>query len=265
MQLYADSNGDQVYVIKQGTTVSTIRTSYANNTTTFSTTSKTVTYSGVFEDKSDPAKVQNGVSLYVNGGINGLRGGKSGSSVKPAIAAATRLTITALRDITVTGDIKYANPVANSDGTPVSNLGALQNVLGLYTNDGNLNLSPVTNYVAGPGLSLEINAAVVTFNAKTSNDNGEIEGSIVYTGNSTPGTNDRWKLVGSRVQSKINSIGYNYRDLYFDTRFSGGRYAPPFFPGTGYSLGPPPVPDTITVTSVNAPATTAMSWFRDNN
>lgn len=265
MQLYADTNGDQVYVIQQGINVSTIRTSYANNTTTLSTASTTVTYSGVFMDKSDPAKFQKGVSLYVNGSISGLRGGKSGLSVKPAIAASTRLTVTAQRDITVTGDIKYANPVANSDGTPVSNLSSLQNVLGIYTNDGNLNLSPVATYVAGPGLSLEINAAVVTFNGKTSNDNGQIEGSIVYTGTLTPGNNDRWKLVGSRVQSKINSIGYNYRDIYFDTRFSGGKFAPPFFPGTTYSLGPPPVPDTITVTSVNAPATTAMSWFRDSN
>lgn len=68
--------------------------------------------------------------------------------------------------------------------------------------------------------------------------------------------NDRWKAVGSRLHSKINGIGYNYRDLYFDTRFSY-KVAPPFFAGTTYSLGPTPVPDTISL--VNPPATTAMS------
>lgn len=267
MQLYADTNGDQVYVFVQGSTTTTVRTSYTNGTTTLSSGSTTRSYSGVFTDKSDPANVQPGVSLFVNGSINGLRGGKNGSTVRPAIAAGTRLTITSQRDITVTGDIKYANPVANSDGTDVANLNTLKNVLGIYTNDGNLYLKPNSTYVAGPGLGLEINAAVVTFNANTTNDgSGEIEGSIAYYPNHTsPGNNDRWRLVGSRVQSKINSIGYNFRDIYFDKRFSGGKFAPPFFPGTTYALGPPPVPETITITSVNAPAPTAMSWFRDNN
>lgn len=265
MQLYADTNGDQVYVFVQGSTTTTVRTSYTNGTTTLSSGTTTSSYSGVFTDKSDPAHIQPGVSLFVNGSINGLRGGKSGSTVRPAIAAGTRLTITSQRNITVTGDIKYANPVANSDGTPVSNLNTLQNVLGIYTNDGNVNLAPNSNYVAGPGLGLEINAAVVTFNSKTSNDGGSIEGSIRYSGGTATGSNDRWKLVGSRVQSKINTIGYNYRDIYFDVRFSGGKFAPPFFPGTTYALGPPPVPEAITITSVNAPAPTAMSWFRDNN
>ncbi|MGH9932376.1 MAG: hypothetical protein ACREA9_24500 [Pyrinomonadaceae bacterium] len=146
-------------------------------------------------------------SLFVNGSINSLRGGKTSSStVKPAIAANTRLTITSNRHITVTGDIKYANPVANSDGTYMSGISSIKNVLGIYTNDGNVYLAPNSNYVAGAGLSLEINAAVVTFNGKTSNDSGAIEGSITYSSSATsPGTNDRWKLVGSRVQSKINN------------------------------------------------------------
>lgn len=265
VQLYADTNGDQVYVFVQGSITTTIRTSYASNTTNISSGNSSRTYTGVFTDKSDPANVQPGVSLFVNGSINSLRGGKNGSTVKPAIAANTRLTITSQRNVTVTGDLKYANPVANSDGTPVSNLNSIQNVLGIFTNDGNLGLAPNSNYVSGPGLSLEMNAAVVTFNNNTSNDGAAIDGSIVYTGGSSPGSNDRWRLVGSRVQSKINNIGYSYRDIYFDVRFSGGTFAPPFFPGTTYSLGPPAVAASVTITSVNSPAPTAMSWFRDNN
>lgn len=265
MQLYADTNGDQVFVVVQGSTTTTIRTSYTNSTTTISSGTTTRTYTGVFTDKSDPAHIQPGVSVFVNGSINSLRGGKNGSTVNPAIAASTRMTLTAQRNITVTGDLKYANPVANSDGTPVSNLSSITNVMGIFTNDGNLGLAPNASYVTGPGLSLEMNAAVVTFNNNTANDGGGIDGSIVYTGGTATGANDRWRLVGSRVQSKINSIGYTYRDIYFDVRFSGGTFAPPFFPGTTYSLGPPPAPSAITISSVNAPAPTAMSWFRDNN
>jgi len=269
LQLYADTNGDQVYVIKQTsgstTKTTTIRTSYTNNRTTITSGNDSETLTGVFTDKSDPTNIKPGVSLFVKGNINSLRGGKTSSSNRPAIASKTRLTITADEDITVVGDLKYADPVSNTDGTPVSNVNTVENVFGIFTNDGNLNLAPNSSYISGPGLNLEMNSAVITFNQNTANDGGDIDGSIRYTGSSTPGTNDRWRLVGSRVQSKINNIGYNYRDIYFDVRFSGGTFAPPFFPGTNYALGPPRVADKITITSVNTPVPTAMSWFRDSN
>jgi hypothetical protein len=267
IQLYADTNGDQVYVIRQGTTTTTIRTHYDNTnpTTTISSGSTTRTIPGIFIDKADPDNHKPGASLFVNGSISSLRGGRNGSTNRPAIASQTGLTITAQRDITITGDLKYTNPVTNTDGTPVSNLGTVKNVLGIFTNDGNANLAPNTSYVSGPGYSLQMDAAVVTFNSKTNNDaNGEIEGSIVYTG-STPGANDRWRLTGSRVQSKINNIGYNNRDVYYDVRFSGGKFAPPFFPGTTYDLGPEPDPVGVTISAVDEPVATAMSWFRDSN
>jgi hypothetical protein len=267
MQLYADTNGDQVYVIKQtqgnSTTTTTIRTSYTNNQTSIQTGSGTPrVFSGVFTDKSDTLNPKAAASLFVNGSISSLRGGKSGSQNNPAIASRTQLTITADRHITVTGDLKYADPVVKSDGSPVTDVNSITNVLGIFTNNGNLKMEPNTSYVSGPGRSLEIDAAVVTFNSKTSDDGNSVEGSIVYTGTS-PGSNDRWKLVGSRVQSKINNIGYNYRDIFFDVRFSGGKFAPPFFPGTSYTLGPPPEPSTVTIQKVDGAAPIAMSWFRD--
>jgi Tfp pilus assembly protein PilX len=269
IQIYADTNGDQVYVIQQGQgsniTTTTIRTHYDSTspTTTISSGSTTRTYTGVFMDRSDPLSPKPGTSLFVDGSINSLRGGKTSSTNRPAIASQTALTITAQRNITVTGDLKYTNPVSNTDGTPVSNINAITNVLGVFTNDGNLNLEPSSSYVAGPGLSMQMDAAVVTFNSKTNNDSGNIEGSITYTG-STPGTNDRWRLTGSRVQSKINSIGYNNRDIYYDVRFSGGRFGPPFFPGTSYELGAPAT-SALDIVAVDEPAATAMSWFRDSN
>lgn len=267
IQIYGDTNGDQVYVIKQGSTTTTVRTSYANDRTTISSGSNSRTYSGVFKDKGDPLNIKNGAMLFVNGAILSLRGGKDSSGTKPALAPQTRLTITAQRDITVTGDLKYANPVANSDGSPVSGLGSITNVLGIFTNDGNVNLAPNTSYIGATGgsLSLEINAAIVSFNSNTGNDGGRIEGSIVYTGSSSPGSSDRWRLVGSRVQSKINIIGYANRDIYFDTRFQGGTFAPPFFPGTDYKLAPVPTSSSVTIASFTTPAASATSWFRSNN
>ncbi|MFL6212941.1 MAG: hypothetical protein ACJ74J_03505 [Blastocatellia bacterium] len=268
IQIYGDTNGDQVYVVKQGSTTTTVRTSYANNTTTVSQGSSTKTLSGVFKDKADPTSIKNGAMLFVDGSISSLRGGVDSSGAKPAIASQTRLTIAANRNIYIDGDLKYASPVANSDGTPVSNIGSITNVLGIFTNDGNVLLSPTDSYTSAGGLGLEMHAAVVAFNSNTGNDTSApygIEGSIVYDPNNTaPGSTDRWRLVGSRVQSKISTIGYSNRDIFYDARFSGGSFAPPFFPGTDYEYAPA-VPTTLTINSIATPGATAMSWFRNNN
>jgi hypothetical protein len=274
IKLYTQ-NGDQYYVVKQGSTTTTITVSTKNNTTTIASGSKTKTFTGVPTDRSertdkmDTSHDQPGASLFVDGNINSLRGGydENTGSTFAALASDTRLTITAQGDISVTGDIKYASPVANSDGSPVSNINSVKNVLGIFTNDGNVNLAPNSKYLAGNGLSMEINAAIVAFNSNKSNDGGAIEGSITYTGSSSPGSSDKWKLVGSRVQASINNIGYSNRDIFFDTRFSGGKFRPPFFPGTNYTLSEPapsPTP-VVTITSADSPYPVGMSWFRENN
>ena len=213
-------------------------------------------------DKFKSKSPQPAVSLFVNGAINSLRGGTRRRHAHPAIAPDTRLTITAQRDITITGDLKYANSVVNSDGTPVSNLGSIKNVLGIFTNDGNVNLAPNKSYVSS-GLSLEINAAIVAFNSSFANDVLRIEGSIVYTGGEKPDNGDRWKLVGSRVQSKINNIGYANRDIFFDVRFSGGKFAPPFFPGTAYDLGEAEIEGDMGITKIDSASPSSVSWYRD--
>jgi len=141
----------------------------------------------------------------------------------------------------------------------------VNNVLGIFTNDGNVNMNPSSTYVK-TGMSLEMDAAVVAFNSNTSNDSGQIEGSIVFTGNtSSLGSGDTWTLVGSRVQSKINSIGYGTRNIYYDKRFAGGTFAPPFFPGTNYQFSPVPATTGLKMTTITSPFAAAMSWFRDSN
>lgn len=266
------TNGtDQVYTIKQGSTTTTITVSIANNTTTISSgtgkNAKNTTLTGVPTDRSDPNNVQPGVSLFVDGTIDALHGPSGGSSSGPAIGSLTRLTITGTNDITITGDLTYANAVVDSNGNPLSNISSVTNVLGIFTADGNVNLAPSNSYTASKGLGMETDAAISTFNSNTSNDNGVTEGSITYTGSQSPGSSDLWKLVGSRVQKTINSIGYSKRNIYFDPRFGGGTFAPPFYPGTTYSLASLTT-TTSTIPSIsnfNSPSAQGVSWFRTSN
>ena len=272
VKLYGDTNGDQVYVITQGSVTTTVRSSYSNNTTTISSGSSSVTYSGVPTDKSDPSNLKPGVSFFVNGGINSLRGGTDGSASRPALASQTAMTVTAKRSIRVTGDLKYADPVVNSDGTPVSNIATVKNVLGLFTNDGNIYLDAKTAYVANADLSIEIDAANCVFNSDTSNDSSAPytgqEGGITTwfgSGHQNPSYSARIRLVGSDVEKNNSLVDYYNGDTYFDVRFSGGGFRPPFFPGTTYALGPPPVAGVLAISSVDQAASTAKSWFRDSN
>lgn len=267
IQLYSFGT-NQVYVIKQNSgTITTVTVNPINSTTVISdSTGKTKSFTGVPTDKSDSAHPQPGVSLYVKGNINSLRGGFDSTTGKnvAGLASGTRLTVTAQGDITITGDLTYASPVVDSQGLPVTNYNAIQNVLGLFTNNGNVNLAPNPSYNSDSALSLQVHAAIVSFNADVSDDAGGIDGSITYTGN-TLGSNDKWTLVGSRVQAKINNIGYATRNIYFDQRFSGGGFRPPFFPGTTYTLGTTSVPGVISITSVSDPTPLGISWYREVN
>ncbi|HVF88810.1 MAG TPA: pilus assembly PilX N-terminal domain-containing protein [Blastocatellia bacterium] len=260
------NNADQLYLIKQGSTTTTVRVNAATNQTVITAGSKTRTYTGVPTDKSNPLSPKPGVSLFVNGSITSLRGGVEGSTKVPALAPSTALTITAQRDIVVTGDIKYSDAVVDALGDPVANYSNKKNVLGLFTNDGNVELNPNSSYVAGGGLSLEMHAAVVAFNKSTSNDgSGEIEGSITFTGDTTKlSSSDKWTLVGSRVQAKINNIGFSTRNVFFDVRFQGGTFSPPFFPGTKYTLGKPAVNGSVVLSGVGIPTATGVNWYREN-
>lgn len=258
-------SADQLYVIKQGSTTTTIRVNAASNQTVITSGSKSKTYDGVPTDKSNPLATKPGVSLFVNGAITSLRGGVEGSTKVPALAPSTALTITAQRDITITGDLKYKDTVVDALGDPVANYNDRKNVLGIFTNDGNVELNPNSSYISGSGLSLEIHAAVVAFNKNTSNDGGGIEGSIVFTGDTDNlKSTDKWTLVGSRVQSKINNIGYSTRNVFFDVRFQGGTFSPPFFPGTKYSLGKPAVTGSVVLSGVGLPTATGVNWYREN-
>ena len=139
------------------------------------------------------------------------------------------MTITAQRHITITGDIKYSEPVVGPDGTPLPRANQVESILGIFTNDGNVLLEPDPAKTAGNGSSLEINAAIAAFNADKGNDSG-VEGAILY-GNGAPQRGAKLTIVGARIQSNIANIKYRNRQIFFDPRLDGGQFAPPFFPG----------------------------------
>jgi hypothetical protein len=118
---------------------------------------------------------------------------------------------------------------------------------------------------------MEVNAAIAAFNSSnTSNDpnNGnhaDKEGSFTYLPGSTdPKTSDVFVLIGSRAQSKANQTNYKKVNRFFDTRFSGGNFRPPFFPGTSYSLVEGELPGAVSISVIDDPRPTGMTWFREN-
>lgn len=290
-KLYADStvnpdpkNADQVYVITQGSNTTTVRVSYVNNQTQVTNSSgTTTTFPGLPTDRSDPQHPQTGAIVYANGSIWSLRGGTDGSQNVPAIASKSHLTITAARHIKLTGDLKYSDPVVNPDGTPVANIGdtytngtwpdgtpkvqlKTENVLGLFTNDGNIYLDAKPAYVANPDLSIQMNGAFCVFNNNTADDNGNSEGGITTwfgSGHITPSSSAAITLIGSDVESLNSLVDYWNANEYFDVRFQGGAFRAPFFPGTSYTLGSIPGTD-LTIKDFAAPYATAMTWYRTN-
>lgn len=270
IQMTINSSGNQVYRITQGSTVTTVTvvapSGTSAGTTTIASGSTSTTYTGVPMDNSNPNNTRQGVSLFVNGSINALHGpAASGGATGDAISQNTAVTVTATSDITITGDLKYQQPVLDNNGNSVSYPSGtnVTNVLGIFTNAGRVNLNPSSTYTAG-NLSLTLDAAIATFNEAALNSNSSLStGTILYTGG-TLNSNSRLILRGSRIQSKIDYIGYGssgagQRNVYFDPRFQNGSFAPPFFPVTGL---------TSTSGAITIDATVASSsttWQRINN
>jgi hypothetical protein len=237
----------QVYAIRQGSTTTTVTivppSSSSAGTTTISNGSNSTTFQGVPLDKTDPNNIKPGASLFVQGNISSLHGPAatgSGSSrnTAPAIADKTGVTITSTGDITITGDLKYQQPVLNTDGTLATNGMSATNVLGIFTNQGRVTLTPSSTYTVA-NYSLTLDAAIATFNepALTANSSATTGGIYYSCSSCSLNSSSRLLLRGSRIQSAILSIGYGgssggTRDVFFDPRFANGAFAPPFFPVT---------------------------------
>lgn len=280
VELSVTGGGDQVYKVTQGslTTEITVTGTNAAGTTTVvrknnGTTTSTQSYTGVPLDATDPTQAaKQGVSLYVSGSVTALHGPTgvgSGASrtTAPAIASLTRVTVTALNDITITGDLKYQDTVIDpTTGIPVTGFAAKTNILGVFTNKGVINLNPSDTYTT-QNRSLTLDAALAAFNEAALNSNSSLNtGGILFTGSGL-NSSSRLLIRGSRTQSKIMGIGYGggssgTRDVFFDERFRDGVTAPPFFPTTLFSN--PPVPFTL-VLGTSGVASQSNTWERQSN
>lgn len=238
----AASGGNEVITITQGGTTSTVTIDYAAQQTTLRSGGLTRSFIGVPMDNSLGAgQGTPAVSLFVNGAVTSLSGPQAvDGQTAPAISPNTALTVTAQRDITITGDLKYADPVVGPDGTPLPRANQNQSVLGIFTNDGNVVLQPDPTRTDGGGNSLEVDAAIAAFDSNPKNNGGRTEGAILF-GAGSPRGGSSLRIVGARIQSNIANIKFRKRGIYFDPRLAGGQFAPPFFPGTEISAKPSPL------------------------
>jgi Tfp pilus assembly protein PilX len=233
----------QIYTIVQGGVTTTITIDPAAGsagTTTISSTLGTQTITGVpmQKDPGTGAVIRDATLLYVDGNITGLSGPGAG---KPAIQDDTALTITAAKNVTVTGDVLYKTEPVTTSGTspdtliPGSDHGQ---VLGIFTANGNVNLANTQS--SG---NLEIDASIATISASGS-------GGIVNTGSAI----NTLAIVGGRIQNTIQNINSTTRNVFFDRRFASNGFAPPWFPAT-----------TVTTTgpaTANATSTVARTQWR---
>jgi len=234
----------QVIAVKQASTTTTVTIDLTGNTTTVTNGTTTTTIQGVPENlgANPPSEA---CMLYVNGNISSNVGansptGLSGPSSGAAIQNGSALTVTATGTIDITGSLIYSTePVSlNAADTAVSP--APTNVLGIFTPGGNVELKPSTS-----GQNLEIDASIATVSQGGS-------GGIQASWNSI----NQVVIVGGRVQNNAldGSSIQNGRNIWFDQRFAGGGFAPPWFPAT--TIG-----STITYSGTpNPPTATRLSW-----
>ena len=205
----------QTYKITQGSTKTTIVVDNTDGTTTVSSGSTTLTLQGAPQQldpntgspiiQTDPSgSVVNPTLVYVNGQITGLKG---------TVQNDTGINITASIDVSITGDLTYAQaPVTIPSDALNSSTDA--GVLGIYTN-GIINLNP--NSSGSNKGNLTVDASLAAIGSGTS-------------GFETPGTAiNTWTIVGGRSEDQAHSVSITSGNTYYDQRFAG-NFGPPWFP-----------------------------------
>ena len=244
----------QVYTIVQSgvtTTVTVSPTGLGTGTTTIQTgTGAPNVIQGVptMIDPGTGATTENATMLYVNGNITSLSGP---GEYTTAINNGQAVTVTASGNVTVTGDIRYASePVTTSanqnvNGTVVANADTLipanntGQVLGIFTATGDIQM----NNGQHDG-NLEIDASI----AMISQGGG---GGWINVGPQINTLN----VVGGRIANVAKSGNAITRNIFFDQRFAGGNFAPPWYPST-----------TVTASNTNqsafsAPSVQRLQWY----
>ena len=230
--------------------------STSNSTTNSSTT--TLNLSGVPQDLlTSPG--QAATMVYVDGDVN-----VSGPSSGAAIQNNSMMNLTANGDITQTGNILYATePVTTSANQTVSGSSPaccsgepadylipqnqnMNQVLGLFTANGNFILSPTNN---GADIETDASVAMISSGGATNSSIGHMG-----TGNSV-GT---WTNIGGRMENRAASVSMSSSNVYFDRRFQARNFAPPWFPSTTVTTNML----TNTIVSSSSPSTPSRTFWQ---
>jgi Tfp pilus assembly protein PilX len=241
--------GLQRYVIKQGSTTTTIDIDQINKTTSVTTNpGGTVNYAGAPNGQAAVSTGGANGQIYVNGKISALAGPtRTGAvtanspqhpvptTIPPALAKETQLNITATGQVGITGDLTYEcdptqlattsyitlKPDCNMNGQP------LKTVLGVMSTGSDVQVkktSPNDIYLwgsfytaqTGKGLSVE------NYNSRPTLDSGTMHlfGSLIQDEDQI-----RASVGGGTVRGFRESFDY-------DSRFVNGAVTPPNFPTT---------------------------------
>ncbi len=232
--------------------------STSNSTSNNATT--TLSLNGVPVDLVTPPG-QPATMVYVDGNVS-----ISGPSSGAAIQNNSEVNLTANGNITQTGNILYATePVTTSanqvvsgsspaccNGDPVDTLipqyQNMNQVLGIFTANGNFILSPTTS---GANIETDASVAMISQAGESNSNIGHIE-----TGNSV-GT---WTNIGGRMENRAYGVSMSSSNVYYDRRFnSRSNFAPPWFPSTSVSASI--ISSTIVASSkANAPSRTFWQY-----
>ena len=252
------NSGTGSTVLQSGTTTLSLKGVPANCSATGTSTNLTAnppTYCTSLTPGSTPATM-----LYVDGTISSMSGPGEG---KGAIQDGADVSIVALGDVNITGDVVYkTEPVTTTPnqipGAPVATLipGNDHNQdLGIFTAQGSIYLS--TSY-ADHNLQVD-GAQAVIGNSCASSSCG------FYVGNSCPGGHcaawpaggnyqgsciNTFNNVGGQMQTNIFGACLNVENTYFDRRYtSRPGFAPAWFPATTI---------TNTASSITTPPTLTL-------
>jgi Tfp pilus assembly protein PilX len=255
VELQPSGSTAEVYTITQGSTVTTITVDPAANggagSTVISSGGTVETLSGVPMDDvtGDPSTM-----LYDDGSITSLSGPGQGQA---AIQDNAMITITALDNITATGDVLYkTEPVTDTQneivpgtspaccsGTPIDTLipsaENMNQVLGIFTAQGNFTVQ--SNYANS---NIQVDGSIATISQAASGSCNQGSGTGGFLANGFVNT---FNNVGGQIQSCIYSADIDTENVWFDRRFTARPgFAPPWFPSTSLSVGGALPTNTVT-------------------
>jgi hypothetical protein len=158
------------------------------------------------------------------------------------------ITITALDNITATGDVLYktepvtdaANEVVTGTNPPccagdqvdtlIPSVENMNQVLGIFTATGNFTVQ--STYANS---NIQVDGSIATISQQASSGCNQGSGTGGFLANGFVNT---FNNVGGQIQSCIYSADIDTENVWFDRRFTARPgFAPPWFPSTTLSVG----------------------------